>query len=133
MTDPVAPSAFGPSPRTNMLRIALPQLCGALGAAELPCRVFHRLSGSIYLYGSTALDAVTYLHHEAAQYQPKVVEAGILLPCKARVGQAGPQRSLVQPRGTFGERAKRCRLGSAASALSDGGVRAAKWSYCTTL
>jgi len=47
-----------------MLRIALPQLCGALGAAEAPCRVFHRLSGSIHLDGCIAVDAVTYLQQK---------------------------------------------------------------------
>ena len=64
-----------------MLRIALPQLCGALGAAEAPCCVFHRLSGSIHLYRRIAVDAVTYLQQKAAKCQLKVVQTGILLPC----------------------------------------------------
>ena len=64
-----------------MLRIALPQLCGALGAAEVPCRVFHRLSGAVYLYGRFAVDAVTYLRHERALRHLKVVQKVLVLPC----------------------------------------------------
>ena len=46
-----------------MLRMALPQLCGALGAAVEPCYVFHRLSGRIYPNGINAIDGVTNFPH----------------------------------------------------------------------
>jgi hypothetical protein len=73
---------FGPSPRTNMLRIALPQLCGALGAAAAPCRFFHRLSGPVYLYGRIAVDAVTYLHRKRALCNLQVVRPSLY--CRVR-------------------------------------------------
>jgi hypothetical protein len=90
-----------------MLRIALPQLCGALGAAEAPCRVFHRLSGSVYLYGSIAPDAVTYLHKKrkiAAQSS-----ADCCLIVVPRSHGARPRRLPQFKHRTLGERAKRYR------------------------
>ena len=57
-----------------MLRIALPQLCGALGAAEAPCPFVHSMSGPVYLSRSIVIAAVTYLHQQRHKCQLKVVQ-----------------------------------------------------------
>ena len=91
-----------------MLRIALPQLCGALGAAEVPCPFIHRQSGPVYLCGSIAIGPVTYLHQKRHKCQLKVVQTIVALPCYVRTGEAEPAPSIsAQPHRTLGKQAKR--------------------------
>jgi hypothetical protein len=91
-----------------MLRIALPQLCGALGAAEVPCPFIHRLSGPVYLCGSIAIGPVTYLHQKRHKCQLKVVQTIVALACYVRTGEAEPAPSIsAQPHRTLGKQAKR--------------------------